>query len=457
LTSRAREGFTNIEARAQPIQLAFPWKASLRSAVVARIAKSELAAAPPHVGPVGMRFSVPDLRASVPAHGKLTDCSALPRTEGGWWVACPNEQRSLVPPPASFTFLTSRARGSKPKIEYDGPRDGLGHRLCRGLHGWGVDVAGRRMSVAAGLLQQQIGGAAAMAAPASHPAQVTPRLEPEYPSRQPAQHRGPLRPRQRLLRAMARRRYDLFGGTVDEANETLEAAQRNKLDRVIDLMAMAGGERVLEIGCGWGSLARRMTERFDCAVTALTLSTEQLAFAQKRQRERPGREACEFRLQDYRDVSGTFDRIVSIEMLEAVGEAYWPTFFATLRERLHPGGIAVLQAITIDDTRFADYRRRPDFIQKYIFPGGMLPTPKIIQREIARAGLQLVSNEVFGASYAHTLEQWHRRFQAAWPAIERLGFDERFKRMWEYYLAYCRAGFEARVVNVGLFQVARPG
>jgi cyclopropane-fatty-acyl-phospholipid synthase len=246
-------------------------------------------------------------------------------------------------------------------------------------------------------------------------------------------------------------------GMFDEVNQTLEAAQRKKLDRVIDLMAMTGGERVLEIGCGWGSLAQRMTERFDCDVTALTLSAEQLAFAQHRQRECAGRGDCEFRLQDYRDVSGTFDRIVSIEMLEAVGEAYWPTFFATLRERLRPGGIAVLQVITIDDTRFAEYRRRPDFIQKYIFPGGILPTPGIIQREITRAGMQLVSTEFFGASYARTLEQWYRRFQAAWPAIERLGFDERFKRMWEYYLAYCRAGFEARLVNVGLYQVICPG
>ena len=244
-------------------------------------------------------------------------------------------------------------------------------------------------------------------------------------------------------------------GLFDEASETLEAAQRKKLDRVIDLMAMAGGERVLEIGCGWGSLAQRMTERFDCEVTALTLSTEQLAFAQQRQRERTGRGACTFRLQDYREVSGTFDRIVSIEMLEAVGEAYWPRFFATLREHLRPGGIAVLQVITIDEARFADYRRRPDFIQKYIFPGGMLPTPGIIQREIARAGLQLVSTEFFGASYARTLEQWHNRFQTAWPTIERLGFEEQFKRMWEYYLAYSRAGFEARAVDVGLFQVAR--
>jgi cyclopropane-fatty-acyl-phospholipid synthase len=245
-------------------------------------------------------------------------------------------------------------------------------------------------------------------------------------------------------------------GLFDGLNQTLEAAQRNKLDRVIDLMALTGGERVLEIGCGWGSLAQRVTERFDCDVTALTLSTEQLAFAQQRQRERVGRGTCSFQLQDYRDVTGTFDRIASIEMLEAVGEAYWPRFFATLHNHLRPGGIAVLQVITIDEARFANYRRRPDFLQTYIFPGGMLPTSSIIQREITRAGLQLVSKEFFGSSYACTLEQWYRRFQAAWPFINRLGFDDRFKRMWEYYLAYCRAGFEAGFVNVGLYQVVHP-
>jgi cyclopropane-fatty-acyl-phospholipid synthase len=244
-------------------------------------------------------------------------------------------------------------------------------------------------------------------------------------------------------------------GVYSSAGQTLEEAQGGKLDRVLDLLAMSGGERVLEIGCGWGSLAERILERSDCSLTGLTLSAEQLAFAQRRLRNRGLLDSCDLRLQDYRDVRGTFDRIVSIEMLEAVGEAYWPTYFEILRDRLRPSGTAVLQVITIDDARFEDYRRRPDFIQKYIFPGGMLPTTRIIQRESARAGLQVVTKELFGQSYARTLDEWRCRFQKAWPRIERQGFDERFKRTWEYYLSYCQAGFETGTLNVGLYKLTR--
>ena len=161
------------------------------------------------------------------------------------------------------------------------------------------------------------------------------------------------------------------------------------------------------------------------------------------------------RLQDYRDVRGTFDRVVSIEMLEAVGEAYWPTYFENVRDRLRPGGVGVLQVITIDEDRFEAYRRGPDFIQKYIFPGGMLPTAEIIEQETAKAGLKLIAKEFFGDSYARTLEEWRRRFLESWPAIEALGFDDHFKRTWEYYLAYCQAGFETGAINVGLYKVSR--
>jgi cyclopropane-fatty-acyl-phospholipid synthase len=143
-------------------------------------------------------------------------------------------------------------------------------------------------------------------------------------------------------------------------------------------------------------------------------------------------------------------------MLEAVGAAYCSTYFESLRDRLRPGGAAVLQVITIDDDRFEAYRRSPDFIQKYIFPGGMLPTVEIVERETAKAGLTLVSKEFFGDSYARTLEEWRRRFLGSWPAIEAMGFDQRFKRTWEYYLAYCQAGFETGAINVGLYKVARP-
>ena len=238
------------------------------------------------------------------------------------------------------------------------------------------------------------------------------------------------------------------------APQTLDEAQEAKLDRVTELLALRGGEHVLEIGCGWGSLAQRLAQRHSCRVLGLTLSTEQLAFAREQSAGETA-QGCEFRLQDYRDVIGQFDRIVSIEMLEAVGEAYWPAFFAQVRECLRPDGIAVLQVISIDEARFASYRRRPDFIQRHIFPGGMLPTPRIIEREAARAGLRLVQSEFFGSSYARTLQEWQRRFQAAWPNIKTLGFDACFKRMWEYYLAYCQVGFETGVLDVGFYKLVK--
>lgn len=237
--------------------------------------------------------------------------------------------------------------------------------------------------------------------------------------------------------------------------QTLDEAQDAKLARVIDLLELSGGERVLEIGCGWGGLAERLLEQNDCSLTGLTLSIEQLAWAVRRLRDRGLLDRSELRLQDYRDVSGTFDRIVSIEMLEAVGKAYWPAYFSTLWDRLRPGGIAVLQVITIDERRFDAYVRRPDFIQKHIFPGGMLPTTQIIEREAANAGLRLISEEFFGECYARTLGEWQRRFQKSWPHIEYLGFDRRFKRTWEYYLAYCQAGFECGALNVGLYKFDR--
>lgn len=233
-------------------------------------------------------------------------------------------------------------------------------------------------------------------------------------------------------------------------SETLEDAQTAKQDRAIDLLAVKGGEQVLEIGCGWGGLAERLIDRANCRVTGVTLSPAQLAFASSRVA------SADLHLRDYRDIGGTFDRIVSIEMLEAVGETWWPAYFSTIRDRLRPGGVAVLQAITIAEERFDEYRTCADFIQRYIFPGGMLPSMTEMRRQIAAAGLELRSVETFGASYARTLAEWRRRFLAAWPVIAQQGFDLRFKRMWEYYLSYCEAGFRAAATDVGLYVVARP-
>lgn len=243
-------------------------------------------------------------------------------------------------------------------------------------------------------------------------------------------------------------------GLYSPKHQTLEEAQEAKLERVAELLELSGGERVLEIGCGWGGLAEMLAERHGSSVTGITLSRQQLAFARDRLSRSPARDLCAFHLQDYRDTDGTYDRIASIEMLEAVGSKYWPVYFETLRARLRRGGIAVIQAISIDERRFDKYRRSPDFIQRYIFPGGMLPTREILADRIGGAGLRLQSAEFFGDSYARTLADWRARFIKAWPAIRSLGFDERFKRMWDYYLAYCQAGFEAGVLDVGLYKVS---
>lgn len=236
-------------------------------------------------------------------------------------------------------------------------------------------------------------------------------------------------------------------------SESLEDAQTAKQDRAIDLLALSGSEKILEIGCGWGGLAERLIQRANCKVTGLTLSPAQAAYASARLHPTG---LADLRLQDYRDTAGTFDRIVSIEMLEAVGESWWPSYFATLRDRLRPGGVAVLQAITIAEERFEDYRACVDFIQRYIFPGGMLPSMTEMRGQIAAAGLELRSVESFGDSYARTLAEWRRRFLAAWPEIAKQGFDHRFKRMWDYYLAYCEAGFRSAATDVGLYVLARP-
>jgi cyclopropane-fatty-acyl-phospholipid synthase len=245
-----------------------------------------------------------------------------------------------------------------------------------------------------------------------------------------------------------------YSSALYAGGDTLEAAQGRKLDRAASLLELGGGERVLEIGCGWGALAEQLIHRHGATVTGITLSTEQLAYARTRLAGAIEHGRADLRLLDYRDVAGRFDRIASIEMIEAVGERYWPVYFSKLRASLRSGGIALLQAITIDESRFAAYRARADFIQRYIFSGGLLPTVSVIEREAACAGLKLVHWESFGDSYAKTLREWRDRFLRAWPALEPLGFNERFRRMWEYYLAYCEIGFRFGVIDVGFFKLA---
>jgi cyclopropane-fatty-acyl-phospholipid synthase len=240
-----------------------------------------------------------------------------------------------------------------------------------------------------------------------------------------------------------------------DATPDLEAAQSAKLKRIVDLLDLRGGDRILEIGCGWGELALRLAETKEVSVTGLTISPAQLGYARAAAAARAGGSRVDFRLQDYRDIEGRFDRIVSIEMIEAVGKVRWPLYFQKLSEALLPGGRIVLQAITIDEA-FADgYRRNPDFIQTHIFPGGCLPTRSAIEAEAPRAGLRLTREERFGGSYARTLAEWRRRFHARWPDVARLGFDSRFRRLWDYYLAYCEAGFAEGAIDVGLMTLER--
>ncbi|MDE2370710.1 MAG: class I SAM-dependent methyltransferase [Burkholderiales bacterium] len=239
-----------------------------------------------------------------------------------------------------------------------------------------------------------------------------------------------------------------------DPTQSLEQAQAAKLQCIIErlqLDSLPPGGEILEIGCGWGALALAMARRRPCRVTGITLSQEQLAHARERVAASAMPTRVELRLQDYRDLRGSYDRIVSIEMLEAVGERYWPVYFETLRRCLRPGGIAVIQVITIGEAYFDDYRRHTDFIQRHVFPGGMLPTVSAIRDQARRCGLEMVEALPFGASYAATLAEWRRRFIAAWPEIEALGFDAPFRRLWEYYLSYCEAGFLCGKVDVGLY------
>ena len=239
----------------------------------------------------------------------------------------------------------------------------------------------------------------------------------------------------------------LWGGEAG----TLEEAQAAKLARIGDLLGLEGGESVLEIGCGWGALAAHLAATAEARVTGLTLSPAQHAWARRVVAEAGVADRVDLRIEDYRDVEGAYDRVVSIEMFEAVGEAWWPTYFETVARRLRPGGRAVLQVITIAEERFETYRRDTDFIQHHVFPGGFLPSPSAFRAAARRAGLDVVEEEAFGLSYAETLAEWRRRFHAAWGEITDLGFDERFRRLWDYYLAYCEAGFREATVDVSLF------
>ena len=239
-------------------------------------------------------------------------------------------------------------------------------------------------------------------------------------------------------------------------DEPLQAAQQRKYDALARRIDLQSGHHVLEIGCGWGGFAEFAAKEVGARVTGITISPAQYDFAKKRMFDQGLAEKADIKLIDYRDVDGAYDRIASIEMFEAVGETYWPQYFAKVARSLKSGGRAGLQIITIRDDLFRGYRAHVDFIQKFIFPGGMLPSEARLQEEAAKA--QLVWRDVarFGGDYARTLGQWAERFQRAWDDIAPMGFDERFRRLWHFYFSYCRAGFATGRTDVIQLTLSRP-
>ena len=239
----------------------------------------------------------------------------------------------------------------------------------------------------------------------------------------------------------------------------MDQAQDAKVRRALRMINLTPGhnQRLLEIGCGWGALAEMATREWGVDFTGVTLSDQQLAHAQKRLTDQGLGAQAQFRLQDYRDISDpAFDAICSIEMIEAVGQAYWPTYFETVARLLKPGGRACIQSIVIADDYFDRYVRGTDFIQQYIFPGGCLPSPSAFRQQAQAAGLRVVDEFAFGLDYAHTLRLWRERFMQVKPQVLGLGFDERFVRIWQFYLAYCEAAFMEANTDVVQYTLLKP-
>ena len=242
-----------------------------------------------------------------------------------------------------------------------------------------------------------------------------------------------------------------------DPQQSMETAQIEKYKSMVDEMGVVPGDHVLEIGCGWGGFAEYAAAERGLQVTCLTISEEQFNYAVERIEKAGISEKVTFKLQDYRDEKGLYDGIASIEMFEAVGEQYWPVYFETVRERLKPGKTATFQIITVAHRRWKVYKRGVDFIQKYIFPGGMLPSPVVLREQIEKAGLAVEKSVEFGKSYDITLRRWHETFNDKWDQIAAMGFDERFKRMWNFYLTSCAATFDSGNCDVTQITVRKPG
>jgi cyclopropane-fatty-acyl-phospholipid synthase len=239
-----------------------------------------------------------------------------------------------------------------------------------------------------------------------------------------------------------------YSSALFRETDNLKTAQDQKYQEMVDRLGIKSDHHVLEIGCGWGGFAEYAARTTGCKMTCVTISQAQYDYAVDRIKRAGLSSQVEIRMQDYRDVSGQFDRIASIEMFEAVGEQYWPTFFQTLKNRLTKDGRACLQIITIRDQSFENYRNSADYIQRYIFPGGMLPSMGALKDQIKNASLRTTGHLSFGLDYACTLNMWNDKFQQVWPELTKMGFDERFKRTWEQYLCYCEAGFAAKTIDV---------
>ena len=243
----------------------------------------------------------------------------------------------------------------------------------------------------------------------------------------------------------------------ETGQESTEAAQRAKYAALADKIGVKPGDHLLEIGCGWGGFAEYAAKERGARITGLTISQEQHDYAVARMERQGLSDRVEIRMQDYRETEGQFDGIASIEMFEAVGEKYWPVFFSTVRDRLKPGAVAALQIITVQDARWQVYKRGVDFIQKYIFPGGMLPCPSVLRQQVEAAGLQFSGSHEFGESYSQTLRRWHETFNERWDDVAAQGFDDRFRRMWNFYLTSCAASFHSGNTDVTQISVTRPG
>ena len=240
----------------------------------------------------------------------------------------------------------------------------------------------------------------------------------------------------------------------ESPNTSLEHAQLAKYQSIMDQIGQGPGAHILEIGCGWGGFAEYAARECGAKVTCLTISEAQAEFARERMRRQGLSDQVEIRIEDYSDHEGCYDGVASIEMFEAVGEAYWPSYFDKIKSVLKSGGRAALQIITIRDELFENYRHRVDFIQRYIFPGGMLPSEAKLKEQFASAGLRFDGSKYFGQDYERSLKLWSQSFNEAWPRIAPMGFDEPFRRMWNFYLAYCEAGFRNGRINVGQFQLS---